>query len=197
MQRLATTVAIAAWIGFLGVFSIELGVDAIAPDVLVAVSAMSWPAALSVQISGIGAILSALAPSVELAVAAVCLAIVALLVRSLFLLHAPRRANIVRGETLALAGIGCVALLAGAAQVTAVPLLPIDLEGGLVWLALALTLAAIGFDRLVAIETIEERDEDAEFHAGIVALAERMGRQTALYTTPHAHGTDANGDKRP
>ncbi|KQT60429.1 MULTISPECIES: hypothetical protein [unclassified Aureimonas] len=197
MQRLATTVAIAAWIGFLGVFSVELAANALAPGLLAAVASYPWPQEVSAQFGGVGAFLGHLPPAGELAVSAACLVIVGLFARSLILLHARDASNRAGGELSALVALAAVAVLAGASQLTTLPLLPIDTSGGLVWLAIALSIAAVVFDRLVVVEPAESDAAEAEFEAGLSALAQRMGRQAALYSWPEQEPTGARKDDRP
>lgn len=197
MQRLATTVAIAAWIGFLGIFALLAAASALAPDLIVAAAAMPWPQAVQAEFGGLDRLLVGLPAAAALPVAVTCLALVLLFARGLVLLHSGGRAKAARGETAALVGLALVAVLAGAVQLTGVPLLPIDPAGGLVWLAVALSVAAVTFDRLVAVDSAEEERAEADFQASLRVLAERMGRQAALYTMPEIGPANAGKDRRP
>jgi hypothetical protein len=181
MKRLATSIATAAWIGFLGVFCIELLADVAVPDLATSLSVASWPPELTAQFDGIGPVLEALGTPAKLGMAAVCLGLVALFASALYLLNTPRGDDPAKAEKRLGSALVSVALLALAAQISGQPLLPIDLGGGLVWLAVTLSVIAVLFDRLV---DTQETDDEAEFHAGITAMAERMARQTRLYTQP-------------
>jgi hypothetical protein len=187
MKRLATSIAAAAWAGFLGVFAAELGLDLALPAGLAGVDTAAWPVAVTAHFDGIGQALASLGPSSKFGLAAISLALTGLFADGLLRLQRRGSSGAVVAERRLAAGLGGIAVLALAAQTSGLPLLPIDLGGGLVWVALAASAVAILFDRLVDVGGDED---EAEFEAGISAIAESLARQTRLYTRSHTRGGD-------
>jgi hypothetical protein len=165
MQRLLTTVTLAAWSGYGAVSAATHGVEAFA----------------SARAGMAGAPLSAWLPRfvVDEAIATSFLAVAGLFGAALFLLHAAggRRA-VAAAERLSLCALALVGLMlfAGTGPVAGPPVSAVTLI-----LLLAASVAALALDRLITPDEEEAFDLDT-FEAGIAAVAEAMARQTRLYT---------------
>ena len=163
MQRLWTTVTMAAWLGYCAVEAFMRGSSAFAGAIAGPPpgSAASWMTEIVAQ---------------EV-VASVLLAIAGALAAAIFLLHA-RSGRRATAEWL---GMSALALATLVLVSTAGP----GPEGAasMVFMMLAASVLAVAIDRLITVE--EDEDDLASFEAGIAAVAQAMARQTRLYTPPH------------
>lgn len=168
MQRLLTTVTLAAWFGYCAVSALTHGFAAF-------VTARAGMAAGT---------MSDWLPSfvVDEAIATSFLAIAGLFGAALFLLHVTKgRRAVLIAERLSLGAL-CLAglmLFAGSGPVAGPTVSTMTLA-----LILAASGAMLALDRLITTQEEEEIDLES-FEAGIAAVAEAMARQTRLYTPAH------------
>jgi hypothetical protein len=163
MQRLLTTVTLAAWLGYCAVSAgtLAAGAFAVARD---GRAAETLPAFIAAEIAATG-----------------FLAMAGLFGAALFLLHVTQGARavaIAEGVSLGALALSGLFLLLGAG-----PAGPPASATTTVFMVLASVLAVL-VDRAITVDEEEEGDWES-FDAGLAAVTEAMVRQTRLYTPPY------------
>lgn len=166
MPRLPSTFALAGWLGFVATSGLML--------------AASDP--------------SLGRPATD-ALAAAELVTAATLALALACVNGRRRDRRALGERLGLAAFASIALVAAVASVSGLQAFPAGTAPGPFWTFLVLGVLAIGFDRVVTEERLE--DDGAAFEAGITAIAEAMARQTHRYPLRPDRRTASQGSEGP
>ncbi|GGD25620.1 hypothetical protein [Aureimonas glaciei] len=164
MQRLLTTVTLAAWLGYCAVSAgtLAAGAFAVARD---GGAAETLPAFIAAEIAATG-----------------FLAMAGLFGAALFLLHVTQGARavaIAEGVSLGALALSGLFLLLGAG-----PAGPPASATTTVFMVLASVLAVL-VDRAITVDEEEEEGDWESFDAGLAAVTEAMVRQTRLYTPPY------------
>lgn len=164
MQRIASTFALAGWMGFAAISGLAAAARLAGLSLPEALSAWPGPAVLAsgTSVAALG--------SVPIAV---------LLGAALVCLHGAKPGRRRLGERLGLAALGTIGLLAAVAALGGVPVFPVVENDAAFWMLLVSGVLAVGFDHFVTEDA--DADDEANFHAGIALIAAGMARQTELY----------------
>lgn len=183
MRRLASIMAASAWLGYLGISGgLELWrasghavnpAQTVMPDLF----------------SEVAMFLRLASPSHALAAAVLCLLAAGALTVATVLLASGRAWKEALGERLCLGVLLALGLMAGLSSLTGILVGPFAAVGPGVLVALALSLGAVIFDRLITVPP--EADDRDEFFAAVDLLTLSMAKQTRLFAIRPAN------DRRP